>query len=178
MGHILEKVKKAIDIEIESLQNFRLKLDPRFEDAIQLIMEMKGKVIITGVGKSGDIAKKISSTMTSTGTEAIFLHPTDATHGDAGLIKKSESVTSVIRSSGTKSFLPLFDEFPMVHKLIGLSTVDIRYFDETLPTFCICTFGLIIQFSVWCLDGFAVIIENSKISNTAGSVLGLTNLSI
>ena len=88
MGHILEKVKKAIDIEIESLQNFREKLDPRFEDAIQLIMEMKGKVIITGVGKSGDIAKKLSSTMTSTGTEAIFLHPTDATHGDAGLIKK------------------------------------------------------------------------------------------
>ena len=122
MGHILEKVKKAIDIEIESLQNFRLKLDPRFEDAIQLIMEMKGKVIITGVGKSGDIAKKISSTMTSTGTEAIFLHPTDATHGDAGLIKKEDIILAIGKSGESDELIALIPTIKRIGaKLIALT---------------------------------------------------------
>ena len=76
----------------------QLKLDPNFEIAVKLILESKGKVILTGVGKSGDIAKKISSTMTSTGTEAIFLHPTDATHGDAGLIKKDDVILAIGKS--------------------------------------------------------------------------------
>jgi arabinose-5-phosphate isomerase len=122
VGHILEKVKKAIDIEIESLQNFRLKLDPRFEDAIQLIMEMKGKVIITGVGKSGDIAKKISSTMTSTGTEAIFLHPTDATHGDAGLIKKEDIILAIGKSGESDELIALIPTIKRIGaKLIALT---------------------------------------------------------
>jgi arabinose-5-phosphate isomerase len=122
MGHILEKVKKAIDIEIESLQNFRQKLDPRFEDAVQLIMEMKGKVIITGVGKSGDIAKKLSSTMTSTGTEAIFLHPTDATHGDAGLIKKEDIILAIGKSGESDELIALIPTIKRIGaKLIALT---------------------------------------------------------
>jgi arabinose-5-phosphate isomerase len=122
VGHILDKVKKAIDIEIESLQNFREKLDPRFEDAIQLIMEMKGKVIITGVGKSGDIAKKLSSTMTSTGTEAIFLHPTDATHGDAGLIKKEDIILAIGKSGESDELIALIPTIKRIGaKLIALT---------------------------------------------------------
>jgi arabinose-5-phosphate isomerase len=122
VGHILDKVKKAIDIEIESLQNFRQKLDPKFEDAIQLIMEMKGKVIITGVGKSGDIAKKLSSTMTSTGTEAIFLHPTDATHGDAGLIKKEDIILAIGKSGESDELIALIPTIKRIGaKLIALT---------------------------------------------------------
>ena len=107
MGEILEKIQKAIDIEIESLNYFRQKLDPNFEIAVKLILESKGKVILTGVGKSGDIAKKISSTMTSTGTEAIFLHPTDATHGDAGLIKKDDVILAIGKSGESDELLAL-----------------------------------------------------------------------
>ena len=122
MGHILDKVKKAIDIELESLRNFREQLDPRFEDAIQLILNMKGKVIITGVGKSGDIAKKISSTMTSTGTEAIFLHPTDATHGDAGLIKKEDIILAIGKSGESDELIALIPTIKRIGaKLVALT---------------------------------------------------------
>lgn len=122
MGHILDKVKKAIDIELESLRNFREKLDPSFEDAIQLILNMKGKVIITGVGKSGDIAKKLSSTMTSTGTEAIFLHPTDATHGDAGLIKKEDIILAIGKSGESDELIALIPTIKRIGaKLVALT---------------------------------------------------------
>ncbi len=122
MGHILDKVKKAIDIELESLRNFRDHLDPRFEDAIQLILNMKGKVIITGVGKSGDIAKKLSSTMTSTGTEAIFLHPTDATHGDAGLIKKEDIILAIGKSGESDELIALIPTIKRIGaKLVALT---------------------------------------------------------
>ena len=68
MSDILDKVKKAVAIEVDAIKHFQETLDPNFEKAVDLIFKSKGKVIVTGVGKSGDIAKKISSTMSSTGT--------------------------------------------------------------------------------------------------------------
>ncbi len=122
MGEILEKIQKAIDTEIESLNYFRQKLDPNFENAVQLILDSKGKVIITGVGKSGDIAKKVSSTMTSTGTEAIFLHPTDATHGDAGLIKKEDVILAIGKSGESDELLALIPTIKRIGaKLVALT---------------------------------------------------------
>jgi arabinose-5-phosphate isomerase len=122
MGEILEKIQKAIDIEIESLNFFRQKLDPNFEIAVQLILDSKGKVILTGVGKSGDIAKKVSSTMTSTGTEAIFLHPTDATHGDAGLIKKEDVILAIGKSGESDELLALIPTIKRIGaKLVALT---------------------------------------------------------
>ena len=123
MNEILEKVKKAIDIELESLQNFRDQLDPNFAQAVNLIFSSRGKVIVTGVGKSGDIAKKISSTMTSTGTEAIFLHPTDASHGDAGLIRKDDVVLAIGKSGESDELLALLPTIKKIGaKLIALTS--------------------------------------------------------
>lgn len=122
MGEVLDKVKKAIDIELDSLQKFRENLDPNFEEAVKLIFESKGNVIVTGVGKSGDIAKKISSTLTSTGTKAIYLHPTDATHGDAGLISKDDIILAIGKSGESDELLALIPTIKKIGaKLIGLT---------------------------------------------------------
>jgi arabinose-5-phosphate isomerase len=94
----LKHVEKAIDTEIESINFFRKNLDPRISDAVDLIFHSKGKLILTGVGKSGDIAKKIASTLSSTGTPSLFLHPTDALHGDAGIIGKEDIVLAIGKS--------------------------------------------------------------------------------
>ena len=91
----LNIIKKAIDIEVESIQYFQDNLDPNIEQAVHILLDCKGKVILTGVGKSGNIAKKISSTMSSTGTPAVFIHPTDALHGDAGIIQNGDVVLAI-----------------------------------------------------------------------------------
>lgn len=122
MSDILNKVKKAVAIEVESIQHFQNTLDPNFEGAVKLILESKGKVIVTGVGKSGDIAKKISSTLSSTGTPAIFLHPTDSAHGDAGLIAQDDVVIAIGKSGESDELIALIPTIKKIGaKLIGLT---------------------------------------------------------
>lgn len=119
---ILEKITKAIDIEIQSIQKFRENLDPNVVKAVQIILETKGKVLLTGVGKSGDIAKKISSTMTSTGTPALFLHPSDAAHGDAGIISKEDVIIAIGKSGESDELLFLIPTIKRIGaKLIALT---------------------------------------------------------
>jgi arabinose-5-phosphate isomerase len=98
MKNILSIVKRALDDEISSIVHFRESLDPNITKCISLILESKGKVIVTGVGKSGDIAKKISHTLSSTGTSAYFLHPTDASHGDSGIVGPDDVVLAIGKS--------------------------------------------------------------------------------
>ena len=119
---ILTKVNRAIDAELQSLQHFRENLDNEgFEKAINCIHQSQGKVIVTGVGKSGDIAKKISSTLSSTGTPSSFLHPTDAVHGDAGIIQKKDVVIAIGKSGESDELLSLL---PTIQK-IGAKTIAI-----------------------------------------------------
>jgi arabinose-5-phosphate isomerase len=103
----LQKVLKAIDIEIESITHFRESIGKEYAEAVELIFKSKGKLIVTGVGKSGDIAKKISSTLTSTGTPAFFLHPTDALHGDAGIIHNDDIILAIGKSGESDELLSL-----------------------------------------------------------------------
>ncbi|MCZ8154901.1 MAG: KpsF/GutQ family sugar-phosphate isomerase [Leptospira sp.] len=98
MKDILTIVERALDDEISSIQHFRGTLDPNIVKAIEMILASKGKVIVTGVGKSGDIAKKISHTLSSTGTSAYFLHPTDASHGDSGIVDADDVVIAIGKS--------------------------------------------------------------------------------
>ncbi|MCB1143231.1 MAG: KpsF/GutQ family sugar-phosphate isomerase [Leptospiraceae bacterium] len=122
MNSILEKIQKAIASEVDSLIHFQNNLDPNFETAVRMILESKGKVICTGVGKSGDIAKKISSTLTSTGTRAFFLHPTDAAHGDAGLIFEEDVVLAIGKSGESDELLALLPTIKKIGaKLIALT---------------------------------------------------------
>jgi arabinose-5-phosphate isomerase len=122
MDTILEKITKAIDIELEAIQYFRSNLDTNFAKAVELIWKSSGKVVLTGVGKSGDIAKKISSTMTSTGTRAVFLHPSDAAHGDAGLMESKDIVIAIGKSGESDELLFLIPTIKRIGaKLIGIT---------------------------------------------------------
>ncbi|GBF51397.1 sugar phosphate isomerase [Leptospira ryugenii] len=122
MKEIMPIVERALDDEIQSIQYFRERLDPNIKLCIELILNSKGKVIVTGVGKSGDIAKKISHTLSSTGTSAYFLHPTDASHGDSGIVGAEDVVLAIGKSGESEelnSILPTLKKIGA--KIIGLT---------------------------------------------------------
>jgi arabinose-5-phosphate isomerase len=95
----------ALDVirtEISAAEKLLERIDEDFINATKLIAETKGRVIISGVGKSGLIARKIVATMNSTGTPAIFLHPVDALHGDLGIVRKEDVAILISKSGGTE----------------------------------------------------------------------------
>ncbi len=95
----------TIRSEIEAIKRLELLIDENFEKAIERIYGSKGKVILTGVGKSGHIAKKIASTMASVGTPAVFLHPNEALHGDLGIVTKEDIVIALSNSGESAEIL-------------------------------------------------------------------------
>ena len=99
--------KKYYKRRVNSIKKIIKSLNIKFTEAIKILSNTKGNVIISGVGKSGFIAKKIASTMTSTGTPAIFIHPTEASHGDLGLIRKNDSLIILSKSGKSKELYDL-----------------------------------------------------------------------
>jgi arabinose-5-phosphate isomerase len=99
--------KKVFDIEIASLQHVANHIDDAFTGVVQTLLNSKGKVIITGIGKSGIIAQKIAATLTSTGTPAFFLHPGEAYHGDLGIVGKNDPVILISYSGETDEILQI-----------------------------------------------------------------------
>ncbi len=89
--------RAVIKQEIKGLQALAQRIDVRFEAAVELL-DVPGKVIVTGVGKSGHVARKLAATMTSLGSPAIFVHPTEAAHGDLGLLGTGDAVLALSRS--------------------------------------------------------------------------------
>ena len=107
---ILKIAKETIALESASISNLATLIDLDFADAVQLIFNSKGRVIITGIGKSAIIATKIVATMNSTGTPAVFMHAADAIHGDLGLILEDDVVICISKSGNTpeiKVLVPL-----------------------------------------------------------------------
>ena len=98
---ILKIAKTTITTESKAIANLANLLTDDFADAIQLIYNSKGRVIITGIGKSAIIANKIVATLNSTGTPAVFMHAADAIHGDLGLILKDDVVVCISKSGNT-----------------------------------------------------------------------------
>ena len=108
--NILKLAKETIALESKSIENLAHLIDDDFADAVELIYNSKGRVIITGIGKSAIIANKIVATLNSTGTPAIFMHAADAIHGDLGLILKDDIVICISKSGNTpeiKVLVPL-----------------------------------------------------------------------
>lgn len=106
--------KSTIKIEAEALSNLSDCIDERFEHAISLLLQTEGKVIITGIGKSALIGKKIVATLNSTGTTAIFMHAADAIHGDLGLINSNDTIIAISKSGETpelKVLMPIINSF-------------------------------------------------------------------
>jgi len=106
MNNTLENIKNIFTQEAEALFFVRDKIDENFVKAVELISSSTGKVVISGIGKSGLIGKKISATLNSTGTYSIFLHPVEGMHGDLGILKK-EDVFIGLSNSGETSELNL-----------------------------------------------------------------------
>jgi arabinose-5-phosphate isomerase len=105
MSDFIQSARRAFDLEERALKATAKYLDEAsFKVACELIMRSNGRVIVTGVGKSGHIAHKIASTLTSTGTPAFFLHPAEAAHGDMGLVQKGD-VAMVLSKSGASDEL-------------------------------------------------------------------------
>ena len=102
---ILNIAKRTIDIELETLLELKESLDNSFIKAVEILYNCKGKVIFTGIGKSGHIARKISSTFSSTGTPSIFLHPAEAIHGDLGIIDKQDVLVIISNSGETEEII-------------------------------------------------------------------------
>ncbi len=104
---ILEEGRKVIQIESEAVSNLYNLLDEEFVKAAKTIIKSKGRVIVTGLGKSGLIARKIVATLNSTGTPAIYLHPTDALHGDLGMVRTEDVVILISKSGNTEELFNL-----------------------------------------------------------------------
>lgn len=100
--------KEVIQTEVEALQEISQFIDEQFASACQLILECKGKVIVMGMGKSGHIANKIAATLASTGTPAFFVHPSEASHGDLGMITRDDVVLAISNSGTSSEILTLF----------------------------------------------------------------------
>lgn len=107
---VVSIAKKTIEIESKAIANLADLIDDDFAQTVELIYNSKGRVIITGIGKSAIIATKIVATLNSTGTPAVFMHAADAIHGDLGLILKDDVVICISKSGNTpeiKVLVPL-----------------------------------------------------------------------
>ncbi|MBW2688959.1 MAG: KpsF/GutQ family sugar-phosphate isomerase [Deltaproteobacteria bacterium] len=101
-AEIIDAARKVIQIEADAVEALANRLDERFAEAIEMILACSGRVIVTGMGKSGLICQKIASTMASTGTPTIFLHPAEGVHGDLGMLMKGDVVIAVSNSGETE----------------------------------------------------------------------------
>ena len=126
--NILEFGKEVIKLQSESVSNLANLLDDNFEKAIDIIIESKGRVVVTGIGKSAIIANKIVATLNSTGTPSIFMHAADAIHGDLGIIKKDDVIICISKSGNTPEIKDLIPFLNMNNNPLIAITGDISSF--------------------------------------------------
>src|SRR5688500_2267701 len=103
----LELARRVLGIEAEAVRALIERIDERFLAALALILERRGRVVVSGIGKSGHIARKIASTLSSTGTPAYFLHPAEASHGDLGMIESGDVFIAISHSGESEELLSL-----------------------------------------------------------------------
>ena len=144
---IIDVAKKVLEIEAEALYALAARLNSNFEKAVDMIHEIKGRVVVCGIGKSGLVGKKIAATLASTGTPAFFLHPVEASHGDLGMITERDAIIAISNSGETEELvglIPFLKRFRV--KLISMTgnvnstlakasdvTLDISVKEEACP---------------------------------------------
>ena len=122
LSKIIESAKEVLEIEANSILKLKDNIGEEFDKAIKILYNCKGRVIVTGMGKSGLIGKKIAATMSSTGTPAYFLHPAESTHGDSGVITRNDVIIAISNSGETQelmNLLPLIKRFGCL--MIGMT---------------------------------------------------------
>ncbi|HTP80732.1 MAG TPA: KpsF/GutQ family sugar-phosphate isomerase [Bacteroidota bacterium] len=113
--------RRVIRIEAEAIAALESRIDEKFAEAVNILYHAKGRVVITGMGKSGIIARKIVATLNSTGTPSVFLHPSDAIHGDVGMVGKDDVIVSISKSGDTEEILQLMPLF----RRLGLKLITL-----------------------------------------------------
>lgn len=116
---IIECAQQVLRKERDAVAGLIPRIGVQFESAVKLILASSGRVIVTGIGKSGIIAKKIAATLTSTGTSALFLHPAEGVHGDLGIVLKDDVVICISKSGNTGELARIFPVF----KKIGVKII-------------------------------------------------------
>jgi arabinose-5-phosphate isomerase len=106
----LELARRVLGIEAEAVRALIERIDERFLAALSLILERRGRVVVSGIGKSGHIARKIASTLSSTGTPAYFLHPAEAIHGDLGMIESGDVFIAISHSGESEELLSIIPQ--------------------------------------------------------------------
>ena len=118
---IIKKGREVVTIEGKAVLNLINTIDTNFYKTIELMFHCKGRVVLTGMGKSGLIARKIVATLNSTGTPAIYMHPTDALHGDLGMVRSEDIVIMLSKSGNTEEILTLIPMFKRLNvPLVGM----------------------------------------------------------
>ncbi len=110
----LKTAEEVLTIEASSITKLVERLNSSFEEAIKILYNCKGRVVVTGMGKSGLIGKKISATFSSTGTPSFFLHPAESTHGDSGVLTREDVILAISNSGETSELLQLL---PFIKRL-------------------------------------------------------------
>lgn len=115
----LDTARRVLKIESQAISDVLARLDSTFEKAVDLLFNCKGRVVVTGMGKSGLVGRKISATLSSTGTPSFFLHPADALHGDLGMLAREDAILAVSYGGETDEIIDLLEalkrlEVPMV----------------------------------------------------------------
>jgi len=103
----LDIAREALEIEIEGIKSVISRLDRNFETVVDLLYSLRGRIIVTGVGKSGIIGRKIAATLTSTGSPAIFVHPVEGLHGDVGIVGRDDALIALSNSGETTEITSL-----------------------------------------------------------------------
>ena len=124
--NIIEFGKEVIKLQSESIRNLVELVDENFETAVNLILDSKGRVVVTGIGKSAIIANKVVATLNSTGTPSIFMHAADAIHGDLGIIKKDDVIICISKSGNTPEIMDLVPFLKMTKNPLIAITGDIN----------------------------------------------------
>jgi arabinose-5-phosphate isomerase len=107
MDPLLASGRRVFDVEVAALQALSARLDDSFADACRLLLACRGRVVCTGMGKSGHIARKIAATLASTGTPAFFMHPGEASHGDLGMVSDGDVVLALSNSGEAEEILTI-----------------------------------------------------------------------
>ena len=118
---IIKEVLKVVESEQNAIADLAKHVGIEYKKAVEMLFRCKGKVVVTGMGKSGMIAQKIAATMVSTGTLAVYLHPADGMHGDLGIVKKSDVVLAIGKSGESDELLGIL---PVIKK-IGAKVISI-----------------------------------------------------
>jgi arabinose-5-phosphate isomerase len=101
VAEILQEARRVLEVEAGAVQALAERLGEDFARAVQLLLDLPGRVVVSGLGKSGIVARKIAATLTSTGTAATFLHPIEGLHGDLGIVRPTDVAILVSKSGDT-----------------------------------------------------------------------------